>query len=232
MSLAKAGEDEGNWDFALAPFYLWAVSLDGDVTAGGQEGQVSADFGDVFSNLEAVFIVHFETVYKKKYGFLLDINYINMGGSQSTPITSINVDLTATVVESALYYRWYHGEHTFDLMAGILVTGVEQEIEVVGLPNRIGLDESWVDPMIFVRWNWDFAEKWGLVLKGGIGGFGVSSEFAWEGLGLVTFQPWKHAEFLVGYRAVGVDYETGSGVSRFVYDVTMAGPVIGLNFKW
>jgi len=25
---------EGDWEFALAPFYLWTVSLDGDVSVG------------------------------------------------------------------------------------------------------------------------------------------------------------------------------------------------------
>ena len=83
-----------------------------------------------------------------------------------------------------------------------------------------------------IRWNWDFADRWGLVVKGGVGGFGVSSDFVWEGSGLLTYQPWKHAQFLLGYRAVGIDYETGAGPTRFVYDVTMAGPVVGINFRW
>jgi hypothetical protein len=56
-----AGEEskEGNWEFNLAPFYLWAVSIDGDVEIGPQGNNVSLDFGDIFDNLESVFIVSF-----------------------------------------------------------------------------------------------------------------------------------------------------------------------------
>lgn len=49
---------------------------------------------------------------------------------------------------------------------------------------------------------------------------------------LLTYQPWKYAQFILGYRAVGIDYETGAGPTRFVYDATMAGPMVGINFKW
>jgi hypothetical protein len=34
----------------------------------------------------------------------------------------------------------------------------------------------------------------------------------------------------IGYRALSVDYESGSGDNRFVYDVTTHGPMIGLGF--
>jgi hypothetical protein len=32
--------------------------------------------------------------------------------------------------------------------------------------------------------------------------------------------------FSFGYRAIGDNYETGSGTSRFLYNVTMFGPVL------
>ena len=60
----------------------------------------------------------------------------------------------------------------------------------------------------------------------------MSSDFVWQGAALLTWQPWKYAQFIAGYRAVGIDYETGSGPSRFVYDVTLSGPVLGLNFRF
>ena len=49
---------------------------------------------------------------------------------------------------------------------------------------------------------------------------------------LVHFQPWKNAGFIAGYRALDQDYETGSGASRFKYDMRLAGPVLGINFVW
>ena len=235
LPLTAQAEDTSNrsdWEFALAPFYLWAVSLDGDVAIASQDNSVSMDFGEIFNNLEAAFIVHFETIYKKNYGFLFDVNYINLASSVSTPISDINVDLETTVAETGPYYRWINGDHNVDFLAGILYSRVAQNVSFSTQPFEIDVTEEWVDPFMAIRWNWAFADNWGLMIKGGIGGFGVSSDFVWEGSGLVSFQPWKHAQLFLGYRAVGIDYETGAGSTKFVYDVTMTGPVGGITFRW
>ena len=229
---AKDSSNESKWEFALAPFYLWAVSLDGDVAIGQQDNSVSLDFGDIFDNLEAAFIVHFETIYENHYGISFDTNFINLGGSQSVPATEVDVDLEATIAEVLPYYRWIKGDHNLDFMAGILYSRVAQDVSFSATPIKVDVTEDWVDPFVAMRWNWKFADRWGIVLKGGIGGFGVSSDFVWEGSGLFTYQPWKYAQIIVGYRTLGIDYETGFGQTRFVYDVTMTGPVLGINFKW
>jgi hypothetical protein len=231
-ALAEDNSNGSNWEFALAPFYLWAVSLDGDVVVGPQGSNVSLDFGDIFGNLESVFIVHFETIYKKNYGIFFDTNFINLSGTNSTPATDINVDLEATVAELLPYYRWTNGAHSLDFMAGVLYSRVAQDVSFSSMPLQIDVTEDWVDPLVALRWNWGFSEKWGLVVKGGIGGFGVSSDFVWEGSGLLTYQPWKYAQFIAGYRVVSIDYETGAGATRFVYDITMSGPMLGINFTW
>ena len=229
--LASAEED-GNWQFDLAPFYLWAVSLDGDVAIGPKGDSVTVDFGDIFDNLESVFIVHFETLYKQTYGLLFDINFIDIGQSTSLAQTDIDVNLKVTIAELAPYYRWSTGDHNFDALAGILYSKVETDASFSNAPQGINVSEDWVDPYIGARWNWSFAENWATSVKGAIGGFGVSSDFVWQGAALLSWQPWKYAQILAGYRAVGIDYETGSGQTRFVYDVTLSGPVIGINFRW
>jgi len=176
--------------------------------------------------------VHFETIYKRKYGFLYDVNFINLASTASTPISEIDVDLESTVMEIAPYYRWTNGNHNVDFLAGILYSRVAQDVSFISLPININVTEDWVDPYLAIRWSMGFAKNWGLLVKGAVGGFGVSSDFVWEGSGLITYQPWKHVQFLLGYRAIGIDYETGSGQTRFVYDITMAGPLAGINFRW
>jgi len=117
-------------------------------------------------------------------------------------------------------------------MGGVLYSRVAQDVTFSTLPLAIDVTEDWVDPFVALRWNWGFSDNWGLIVKGGISGFGASSDLVWDTSGLLTYQPWKYAQFILGYRAVGIDYETGAGPTRFVYDVTMAGPVVGINFKW
>ena len=50
-----------DWSFDLAPLYLWGISLSGDMTIKGVESDVNSDFSDIFSNLNGVFTVHFDT---------------------------------------------------------------------------------------------------------------------------------------------------------------------------
>ena len=190
------------------------------------------DFDDIFDNLETIFIVHFESLYKDQLGIMFDVNYIDMADSGSTPLTDIKVDLTATVAEIMGYYRWTKGKHSYDLMAGAMYNRVEQDVDLIGTPLNQNIDEDWLDPLISARWTYTFNEKLGLTIKGGIGGFGLSSDLVWEGLGIVQYKPWKHVGFIAGYRAVGRDYETGSAQNKFVYDISMYGPVIGLNITW
>jgi hypothetical protein len=36
----------------------------------------------------------------------------------------------------------------------------------------------------------------------------------------------------LGYRVMGVNYESGSGFDKFKYDVTMYGPITGIVFRF
>ena len=63
-------------------------------------------------------------------------------------------------------------------------------------------------------------------------GAGDTSERTWNAIGLIHFQPWKHVGFVGGYRALDVDYETGSGINQFKYDMLMHGPGLAVTFNW
>ena len=63
-------QEESNWEFNLAPLYLWAISIDGDMGIRGRTSSASVDFSDIWDNLEGVFTVRFNGLYRKKYGFI------------------------------------------------------------------------------------------------------------------------------------------------------------------
>jgi|SRR6516225_5637266 hypothetical protein len=66
-------------------------------------------------------------------------------------------------------------------------------------------------------------------LKGGIGGFGVSSDLTWTVYGGFEFQIARHFYTDIGCRYFGTDYSSGA----FKYDVSLIGPQIemGLSFN-
>ncbi len=231
---ADTGDEKStNWQFNLAPFYFCCINIDGDLAAGPVNARVDVPFDDIFDSMESAFIVHFETVYKKKWGVIVDIDYLDLENKMSLPTgISSNVDLNVTLAEVSGLYRLNRIAHNFDFIAGLRYIGMENTVSIIGGPTLLDGNKNWTDPLVGLRWIWEFADGLSLVVRGDIGGFGVGSDFSWHALGLVEWQPWKYASFIAGYRALDVDYEDGSGQNYFKFDATIHGPVIGLNFKW
>ena len=224
---------EKNWEFNLAPFYLWAVSVDGDLTVMGNNQQLKVDFNEIADSLEGIFTVHFEGMHKSGFGFLTDVEYLNLGGQQTTPgplPLTLDVDFTLVMAELAGIYRLKLGGNALDLIYGGRYYGLDTEVDIVGAPPKIEKDKDWVDAMLGARYIWNISDKWDFVARGDIG-FG-GSEQAWNLAGLFNYQPWKHVSLLFGYRYMDIDYEDGSGADLFKYDVSMHGPLLGLNFVW
>ena len=231
----SSAEAPKNWEFNLAPFYIWGVTLDGDVTVGTNTVPVKLPFSDITDNLEAAFIVHFEGMHKNNWGFLIDVNYLDLSSDVNLPgpfSAPGNVDFDATLVEFSALYRLPNGDHVFDVIAGLRYTKLENKLTLNAGPTLVDASEDWTDPLIGMRWKWGFADRWTLVARGDIGGFGIGSDIALQGLALVDWQPFDCVSFLAGYRAIYQDYEDGSGSDRFNYDATMHGPVLGVNFRW
>ena len=235
VSIADENKDTTNWEFNLAPFYLWGVTIDGDVTIGTQTVPVEIPFDDVVDNLDAAFILHFEAMHKSNWGFLFDIDYLDVSNDITMPgplKQNAKVDFDAMFAELSGLYRIAEGNHRVDLIAGFRYTGMENKVNLEIGPDVDDISEDWVDPLVGFRWIWGFAQKWSLVTRADIGGLGVGSDLAAQGLALFDWQTFKYVSFLAGYRALYQDYENGSNENYFNYDATVHGPLLGLIFRW
>lgn len=226
---------ESDWKFDLAPFYLWAINIDGDQTIGPISSPVNVEFNDIFDNLDGALIVHFEAAYRSKWGFLVDINYLDLENKESLANSlTRKIDIDITMAEFSGFHRWDLDDHKLDLILGGRYVQVANKIGILGGPELVDGSQGWIDPLVGGRWIWGFADRWSLVARGDIGGLQIGSDFAWQGVGIIEWQPFKYVSFLAGYRAVGMDYEDGSQRSKdyFKFDATVHGPVLGINFKW
>ena len=74
------------------------------------------------------------------------------------------------------------------------------------------------------------------MLRGDVGGFDVGSQFAWNVIGAFSFDLAMRDGILwsgvLGYRALSVDYEKGSGSNKYEYDVLQHGPILGVTAKF
>lgn len=232
--------DSDEWQFSITP-YLWAVGLNGEMTVKGVDSDVDENFSDILSNLDIALEAHFE-VWKDKWGGFFDGTYVKL---KTDAGTTGNIDITSTIVlvDFGGFYRvgtWPVGSPenvgrslSFDALVGGRYTDLKVKFDPDRLPS-FDQDKSWTDLIVGGRMIFDFSEKWAFILRGDIGGFGISgsSDFTANGIGLVgwTFHPsWT---LMGGYRALYQDYETGSGSNEFKYDVTTHGPILGLTYAW
>jgi hypothetical protein len=95
---------------------------------------------------------------------------------------------------------------------------------------------DWVDPVVGARIRHELAPGQALILRGDIGGFDVGSKFSWNVLAVYSYdiavRDGVTYSGVVGYRALDVDYEQGSGLRKYEYDVLQHGPLLGLTVKF
>ncbi|MDX2463603.1 MAG: hypothetical protein QNK31_03750 [Porticoccus sp.] len=79
----------------------------------------------------------------------------------------------------------------------------------------------------------EISEKWHVILKVDIGGFGVGSNFTWNLQGGFIWDATDYLSLVFEYRALSVDYSTGQvgTPNRFAYDTITHGPLFGLAFR-
>lgn len=127
-----------------------------------------------------------------------------------------------------------------------------QEIDVgVALAGTLNLDgliisggraiarsgtHEWVDPFIGARIRFQPHPGEELIVRGDIGGFDAGSKFTWQALATYNWQMCTLGPMLIdgyaGWRALQVDYETGSGTGRYEFDVLQQGPVVGFTGRF
>ena len=103
----------------------------------------------------------------------------------------------------------------------------------VWLP-RVAEDVSPMGQPTSYRNNLSFV-RGGMAMMQYFGGFGAGSDFTWNLLGGLgyewRFDTWQ-LEALLGGRALYQDFNDGSGLLRFEWDVTQYGPVVALGFRF
>jgi len=112
-----------------------------------------------------------------------------------------------------------------------VVNDLDIKVTAPGFPPagiNISDDEVWVDPMIGVKGRLQGASPWYLTAWGMIGGFGVSSDLAWDAFAGIGYELSDRWSLVGGYRGLGVDYESDG----FVFDVIMHGPIVGGVFRF
>ena len=226
QSPSSSGAGSDRWEYVVSPYMLLPF-MDGTSAVRGLEVEIDANPSDIFDNLQFGAMGYFGA-RKGNWGFGVDALYMALGTTIDTPPANVDPGQGAFTfmgtrrlndkVEAVFGARWNF---------------IQGRIEFTG-PLNLTVEQTkhWVDPLVGLRLHHRIGERWRFTLQGDIGGFGAGSDFAWHLFPVVEAAVGKRASLAFGYRALGMNYETGSGSELFRYDVITSGPVIGMTFRF
>lgn len=230
-----APQDGDGWRLKLTP-YFWATGLDGDVGVGRLPSvQADMSFSDIWDELDMSVMGMFEA-RNGRWGILFDGFYAKLSPSAQTPgplFGEAKLDLVQQFYSLAGAYRVVDGSALLDVVAGLRYVYVKSDLELTpGLVagRSASLTEDWIDGFAGLRGEYFFTDRWSVLGYVDVGGGG--SDLAWQALASVNFRFSDTLDVQLGYRNLSIDYDRGSGRSRFLYDVDMSGPYLSLGIRF
>ena len=218
------------WEKSVA-LYLWAISMEGTQVVQGNPIEVDTSFSDILSDLDMAFTVHAEAK-KDRWLALFDVNWGKLG--PETPPQVEDLDVKFAFVELGGGYLL---KEKLYLLFGARYITLDVEAVIGGLPVpapsfKVGGDEDWIDPYIGLRYEHQFAEKWTVMLRSDVGGFGVGSDLAWNVAAFLERDLSRRTSLMLGAGYLDVDYEDGQGDELFVYDIKHTGLILAFNLTF
>jgi hypothetical protein len=226
------------WKGSIVPFYFWASSVSGDLTAANRTVPVFMSFDDAVDNLAAAFTFHGE-VERGRVGFFGDLDYVKLStASQFTLQTPIprtisgDIDLDNIIFEAGGSYL-LSDTAKFAVIGGLrtFTTGADVSFTVAGNETVTPVDANRTAVYGFAGFTYrpEFHERWRLISRADIGG---GSAFTWSAVLGIEFEATHWLGLLAGYKGLGVGINSDNGENLGSYDATYYGPGFGLNLHW
>jgi len=228
---AHAQSKEDGWQFQITP-YLWGAGLDGDVKLGRLPAAgVEASFSDVWDHLHFAAMAAFEG-RKGRWGFVTDAFYVDLTDTVPAPVPAfgeVKVSITQEIYTGLALYRAVDGAVTVDILAGPRYTTIDNELSLIGgvADGRSrSATLSWWDLLAGARVRWQSESGWFVNGYADVGG--SDTDFTWEVLAGGGYRFKKLCTLSAGYRYLSEDYDEDGNI----YDMVLAGPIVGVGFRF
>lgn len=228
-SPVTAQSRSGGWEFTVAP-YLLGAGIDGSVTVAAFESNVDVPFDQIIEDLEMAFMGHFH-MWNERWVISSDAIFVDLGNDVDVGQGSVAAGLQEALLEVAGGYRL---SPAMALLVGARWVDLSTDLRYTGpiVDQRVTADKGWIDPIVGAQFLVPLSASWWLGVHGDIGGFGVGSDLAWQAYADIGWKASELLSIIVGYRAIDMDYEDGGGIDYFHYDLTIAGPQLGVAFTF
>ncbi len=242
-------EEEKEWIIIWTP-YVWLITIDGESGTSSASSESRTEFGDVIKYLEGVLTSYLE-VRMKRFIFIWDLNYLQVGTEDDTSLadgTKVEVDADISTFMTDLLFgyqvigpKWneeppedFLDRIIVDLLAGIRYVDSEIDLEVEatqsGVTQKMSTNpgEEWIDPVVGAQVRVMIVDDLYLNVRGDVGGFGVGSEFSWNGMATLRYLINDTVSVYGGYRVLDIDYDDND----YIFNNRIEGPLLGFALSF
>ena len=231
--------------------YLFAAGIEGDAKVRNVTAEIDFGFDDVIENFDMGFMGYFEH-RRDKWSFVGDLAYLKLSDDESAAfdrrITTVEIELDAEIALGILGgfvgYRVLEREYDaaslgLDLLIGARYSELEIDLSAEATllgpimsqsrQNDKARKDDWTDTVLAVRLQYGGRKGWGSTFWLDVGdGSDSSSE---QIVALASYRGDSNWQYYGGYRYLNLDYESGSGTSKFGVDLDFEGPVFGASYR-
>lgn len=235
-----AGETTG-WQYDLT-IYGWYTGIDTTFKSPGplgREGDLEVDASDIIDNLEMTAMGTVEARYNK-WSIITDVMYMDVGDDANTTVTvgsdpgvpvnaNVDVDVTTWVVNAGVGYdiaqeNWGR----FAVVGGVryLSADIDSTFGLGGpFPVERSRSEDFWNGIVGVKGYIAAGDKWYLPYYADIGT--GDSDLTWQLFGGIGYR-FGWGDIKLGYRHIEFDQDD----EKFVQDLAMSGPIMGVTFHF
>lgn len=226
-----ANQPEGNWSFEVSP-YLWVADVGIETSLAGSPSGPGVERFE--TRLTAGAMLTAAARYRS-VGVFVDFAWARLRTEAVNPgpaFSALELQSDFIHTTAALTYALpLAGKLHAELLAGARVWYVTEDFSATGglLPGfSAGTDTTWADPIIGGSVSYEFSKRWSTVVKGTVGGFGVSADFAGEVFAGFNYRINDWCSAALGYRYLHEDYDRGG----FNFDLQAHGFLLGFGFRF
>jgi hypothetical protein len=229
-------------------FYIFATEITGDAQLRNVSADVDVSFNEVLTHLDLGFMGMVEH-RRGEWSFIGDIAYLKVSDDHSNTVgpgvgpgieIGLEAELAQTVIEGFAGYRVLNNAYDntdlgIDVLFGARHTALDIDISLdaslasFSASGSHDREEDWVDAVIGVRFVNDFRNGWGSTVWLDVAEGSDSSSYQGAVMANYSSSAWK---FFGGWRVLHLDYDTGSGTSKFAVDLDYKGPMAGVAYRF
>jgi hypothetical protein len=238
--LSFAQENDG-WKFTIAPF-LWLAGIDANLASGTTEVDGDVDFPEILEKSWGAGMLEIGA-RKGQVFFLGDVMFVGVEGDLDALLLSGDRKVKNSLVLSQ--FMLGYSLDAIDVGENMTLT-IEPTIGMRNYWNRFTIDRlnggelrdinlSWTDFVVGGIVTLSINEKWSLLVRADVGGFGweSSSDLSWM-VGAFADYHWTETTTIrLGYNVLDIDKYRDPG--RFGFekvDLQIRGPVIAAIFTF